>query len=72
MLDKNGTKVALYGLGAVRDERLNRVWNSKKLRFARPHAAAVREEHFNILVLHQNRDYGRGAKSCIHESMVPE
>jgi hypothetical protein len=23
-------------------------------------------------VVHQNRDYGRGAKNCLHESMIPE
>ena len=25
----------------------------------------------NIFVLHQNRDYGRGSKNCVHESMIP-
>ena len=26
----------------------------------------------NIFVLHQNRDYGRGRKNCVHETMIPE
>ncbi len=32
-----GTKVALYGMGSMRDERLNRMWQGKKVRFLRPH-----------------------------------
>ena len=27
---------------------------------------------FNIFTLHQNRDFGRGSKNCVHESMIPE
>lgn len=30
LLRKGGTSVALYGLGNMRDERLNRMWNKKK------------------------------------------
>ena len=30
------------------------------------------DSYFNIFVLHQNRDYGRGRKNCIHESMIPD
>ena len=32
LLRKGGTSVALYGLGNMRDERLNRMWNKKKAR----------------------------------------
>jgi double-strand break repair protein MRE11 len=69
---KQGTCIALYGLGAVRDERLNRMWNQKKVKFVRPNEEQGRDDFFNIFVLHQNRDYGRGSKNCIHESMIPE
>ena len=31
LLRKGGTHIALYGLGAIRDERLNRMWNMKKV-----------------------------------------
>jgi len=72
LINKNGTKLALYGLGAVRDERLNRMWRNKKVRFVRPRDVEGEEKWFNILVLHQNRDYGRGTKNCIHESMIPQ
>lgn len=72
LLRKNNTLLAIYGLGAIRDERLNRMWNQKKIRFVRPSQEQGRDEMFNIFVLHQNRDYGRGSKNCIHESMIPE
>jgi double-strand break repair protein MRE11 len=36
LIQKGTTKVALYGLGSMRDERLNRMWDSKKVRFLRP------------------------------------
>lgn len=31
LISKGSTKLALYGLGAMRDERLNRMWNQKKV-----------------------------------------
>jgi double-strand break repair protein MRE11 len=72
LMRKGNTKVALYGLGAIRDERLNRMWNQKKVKFIRLSHEQGRDDYFNIFVLHQNRDYGRGKKNCIHESMIPE
>lgn len=36
LLQKGSTKVALYGMGSMRDERLNRMWTGKKVRFLRP------------------------------------
>jgi len=33
LIKKGGTKVALYGMGSMRDERLNRMWQGKKVRF---------------------------------------
>lgn len=35
LIRKANTKIALYGLGAMRDERLNRMWNQKKVKFVR-------------------------------------
>ena len=72
LLQKGNTKLAIYGLGAIRDERLNRMWNQKNVKFVRLTEEQGREDFFNIFVLHQNRDYGRGAKNCVHESMIPE
>lgn len=71
LLEKgNHTKVALYGMGSMRDERLNRMWRGKKVRFLRP--ANDDQEWFHVFALHQNRDLGRGTKNCVHESMIPE
>jgi len=85
LLRKGKTHVALYGLGSMRDERLNRMWRGEHLTFSRP-----AEDHngnnnnndgeedngapqwFNIFTLHQNRDRGRGTKNCIKEDMIPD
>jgi double-strand break repair protein MRE11 len=72
LMRKGTTCIALYGLGAIRDERLNRMWNLKKVKFVRPTEEQGKERFFNIFVLHQNRDYGRGSKNCVHESMIPQ
>jgi double-strand break repair protein MRE11 len=71
LMKKGDTHLALYGLGSMRDERLHRMWRSQKLKFLRP------ENHdeiswFNLFALHQNRDFGRGKKNCIQETMIPE
>ena len=50
LLRKGDTLVALYGLGAIRDERLNRMWNQRKLRFVRPPVDQNRDDFFNIFV----------------------
>ena len=67
LLRKGNTRIALYGLGNMRDERLNRLWQQKKVRFLRP----AHETYFSIFILHQNRDVGRGRNTCVHESMIP-
>lgn len=37
LLAKGTTQLALYGLGSMRDERLNRMWREGKVGFLRPH-----------------------------------
>ena len=54
LLKKGCTKVALYGLGNIRDERLVHTWKSKKkVKWLRP--AQDQEEWFNLFTMHQNR-----------------
>jgi len=75
LLRKGGTLMALYGLGNMRDERLNRMWQKKKIRFLRHRPTGRDEEQkdfFSLFALHQNRDTGRGQKNCVQESMIPE
>ena len=83
LIQKGETNLSLYGLGHMRDERLNRMWEAKNVRFLRPQERRAESdfgsgqpenalEWFNLFVIHQNRDYGRGTKNCINESMIPE
>ena len=69
LIEKGKSKLALYGLGAVRDERLSRMFSKGKVKFVRPKEEV--KEYFNMFVLHQNRDTGRGVKNCVHESFLP-
>ncbi|KAJ4762397.1 Double-strand break repair protein MRE11 [Rhynchospora pubera] len=73
LIKKGTTSAALYGLGNIRDERLNRM-------FQTPHAVqwmrpATQDEGsisdwFNILVLHQNR-IKTNPKNAINEHFLP-
>jgi double-strand break repair protein MRE11 len=68
IFQKGTTNVALYGLGAMRDERLNRMFNQGKVKFHKPEpydSEGDSIEYFNIFVLHQNREKGRGPKNCV-------
>lgn len=53
LLRKNNTQLALYGLGNVRDERLNRTFRRRNVKIMRP--AEETGDWFNILAIHQNR-----------------
>ena len=69
LITKGNTRLALYGLGAMRDERLNRMFTKGKVTFVRPSGDV--DPWFSVFVVHQNRDKGRGPKNCVHESMIP-
>lgn len=68
LLRKGKTKFALYGLGAVRDERLHRTFLQKKVTMLRPPAA---EEYYSMLILHQNR-VAHGPTNYIPEHFLDE
>jgi double-strand break repair protein MRE11 len=53
LLQKGATRLALYGLGNIRDERLHRTFRRKNVRMLRPRQDA--SQWFNLMVLHQNR-----------------
>lgn len=53
LLQKGRTKLALYGLGSLPEERLHRFFLHNKIRFLRPQE--YRNEWFKMLVVHQNR-----------------
>jgi double-strand break repair protein MRE11 len=72
ILQKGRTKLAIYCLGHVKEERLNRLISTNKLQYKVP---PDYEQHFNILVVHQNRFKGNGlgapAKNCIRDWSLP-
>ena len=70
LMRKGATKLALYGLGNIRDERLFQTWKKdKKVKWLRPEQSE--KEWFNMFVLHQNR-IAHDAKKCIHEVRPPK
>ena len=73
LLIKGQTKIALYGIGHMKDERLNIAFEQKKIRFLRPKDDP--ESWFNILVLHQNRfkglHWGVSKRHALTEDIIP-
>ncbi|KAK5641333.1 hypothetical protein RI129_009880 [Pyrocoelia pectoralis] len=66
LLKKGQSKLAIYGLSHIKDERLGRLFRDKKVLMKRPEG----DDWFNILVLHQNRA-ARGTKNYIPETSIP-
>jgi len=53
LLQKGRTKLALYGLSNVRDERLFRTFRDGKTKFMRP--SLQQKEWFSMICVHQNQ-----------------
>lgn len=72
LLQKGHTKIALYGLGNVHEERLHRMFQAKKVKFLAP---PDHDQYFNLMSIHQNRFRGSSggvpAKNCVHNSFLP-
>ncbi|KAJ2656324.1 meiotic recombination [Coemansia sp. RSA 1200] len=69
LLRKGSTRVALYGLGNIRDERLHRTMARKRLVMCQP--AEDTDRWFNLMVLHQNR-VPHGPKNHIPEHFLSD
>ncbi|XP_068936155.1 double-strand break repair protein MRE11 isoform X2 [Petaurus breviceps papuanus] len=69
LLRKGSTKIALYGLGSIPDERLYRMFVNKQVTMLRP----KEEENswFNLFVIHQNRSK-HGASNYIPEQFLDD
>ncbi|KAI8903750.1 Metallo-dependent phosphatase-like protein, partial [Gorgonomyces haynaldii] len=65
LLEKNDTRLALYGLGNIRDERLHRLFRQKKVNFYKPPG-----DWFHLFTLHQNR-VGRTSSNYIPHDFLP-
>ncbi|KAF4384304.1 hypothetical protein F8388_004537, partial [Cannabis sativa] len=73
LIKKGSTAVALYGLGNIRDERLNRMFQTPHaVQWMRPESqeGCQVSDWFNILVLHQNR-VKTNPKNAINEHFLP-
>lgn len=53
LFQKGSTKLAMFGLGSVRDERLHRMFIHKNISMLRP--KENKDDWFNMFVIHQNR-----------------
>lgn len=53
LLQKGTTKLALYGMGNIRDERFHHEMQNGRIRLVEP--VEDHEQYFNLLLVHQNR-----------------
>ncbi|KAI5960797.1 MRE11 [Candida pseudojiufengensis] len=68
LLQKGTTKLALYGMSNVRDERLHRLFRDGGVKFERP--SVDLDDWFNLFVIHQNHAM-HTFKSSIPENFLP-
>ncbi|KAL4697061.1 hypothetical protein H8959_002759 [Pygathrix nigripes] len=69
LLQKGSTKIALYGLGSIPDERLYRMFVNKKVTMLRP--KEDENSWFNLFVIHQNRSK-HGSTNFIPEQFLDD
>ncbi|KAF2964021.1 hypothetical protein GQX73_g9559 [Xylaria multiplex] len=69
LLQKGNTKLALYGISNVRDERMFRNFRDHKVKWFRPNQQST--DWFNLLAVHQNH-HAHTATSYLPENMLPE
>lgn len=68
LFEKGDTKLALYGMSNVRDERLHRLFRDGKVKFERP--GVNTDKWFNFFAIHQNHAM-HTFNSCIPENFLP-
>lgn len=75
---KKETKIAVYGIGNLKDERLYQALENKKVKFNRPKDDTEGSNNikwFNLLVVHQNRYRGhfvnKTRKNYLPENLIP-
>ena len=68
LLQKGRTKLALYGMSNVRDERLYRTFRDGKVRFFQP--GTQKDDWFNIMSVHQNH-HAYTETSHLPENFLP-
>jgi len=68
LLQKGSTRLALYGLSNVRDERLFRTFRDRKVKWFSP---GTQSDWFNLLTVHQNH-HAHTATSYLPENALPD
>ncbi|KAI9787096.1 MAG: meiotic recombination [Geoglossum umbratile] len=69
LLQKGHTKLALYGMSNVRDERLFRTFRDGKVKFFRPNVQP--KDWFNLIAVHQNH-HAYTDTGYLPENFLPE
>jgi double-strand break repair protein MRE11 len=69
LLQKGRTKLALYGMSNVRDERLFRTFRDGKVKFFRP--SVQQSDWFNLMSVHQNR-HAHSETGYLPETFLPD
>lgn len=69
LLQKGRTKLALFGMSNVRDERLFRTFRDGKVKFFRP--SMQQEDWFNLMSVHQNH-HAHTETGYLPESFLPD
>jgi double-strand break repair protein MRE11 len=69
LLQKGRTKLALYGMSNVRDERLFRTFRDGKVKFFQP--SVQKSDWFNLMSVHQNH-HAHTETSYLPENFLPE
>jgi double-strand break repair protein MRE11 len=68
LLQKGQTKLALYGMSNVRDERLYRTFRDGKVKFFKP--GVQQSDWFNIMAVHQNH-HAHNETGYLPENFLP-
>lgn len=71
LLQKGTCRLALYGLGNIRDERLHRTFLQKRVEFMRADTEFGHQDFFSLFMLHQNR-VKHGETNYIPEEFLPK
>lgn len=69
LLQKGQTKLALFGLSNVRDERMFRTFRDNKVKWYRP--GTQQQNWFNLLTVHQNH-HAHTATGYLPENILPD
>ncbi|KAL2009389.1 hypothetical protein VTN00DRAFT_7583 [Thermoascus crustaceus] len=69
LLQKGRTKLALYGMSNVRDERLFRTFRDGKVKFFQP--STQKSDWFNLMCVHQNH-YAHSETGYLPEAFLPD